>query len=497
MALPTEEERIRRKKIMKGLGMGVPNTDTSWGPWWDKQWKNAEIIKRKYLMQDAGIHVPNTDESWGPWWNEQWEKAITRTKDNDYYGVPSSWNIVRRAINKITGNTTYEAEPQPTGGTIQATDESTGAQIKRTLNNWQHYGDPVRDVTMLLMPDPSKPIKASKAAVKAVPQLVKSVPKLFTKEGAKKVGAKTAKTVIREVPKATVGWVGGKTVDYVSEATTGKSWAENASDKMSSMMGFHIEPIFGEATNPGYGYGYFVGNNFSNLGRYTLDNLRPWGYAFNKEQLGGIGKAFIQPFYKTPPTFFTHRPKWYTSREGTWGGGRAEFLEARFENGANWAGIPEAEVPRVHFARNSDGTVSPTHIHNRTIVGKEDFHRPGQTIVDLDDITLGRVGGDHSDYTYLGDDLAGNSLFQYSDRQRLNPQWKISDRIKNKFNLQEGSKAYNLVHRLGGIDLSPILGYKPFTIEFMYGKQFSPGPIQTTDAILIENANKAFTNPKP
>lgn len=222
MTLPTKEERIRRKKV----------------------------------MQDAGISVPNTDSSWGPWWEEQWKKAITHTKTNDYYGVPSVWNLARRTFDNITGNTTYEAEPQPIGGTIQATDESTGAQIKRTLNNWQHYGDPVRDVTMLLMPDPSKPIKASKAAVKAVPQLVKSVPKLFTKEGAKKVGAKTAETVIREVPRATAGYYSGKGVDKASKAITGKSWAENASDKMSSMMGFHIEPIFGDITNPGYIGGY-------------------------------------------------------------------------------------------------------------------------------------------------------------------------------------------------------------------------------------------------
>lgn len=459
MALPTKEERIRRKKV----------------------------------MQAAGIRVPNTNSSWGPWWEKQWNKAITHTKTNDYYGRPNIGNFILRTLDQATGNTTYKAEPQPIGGTIQATDTSLRAQIKRTLNNWQHEGDPVRDITLLLMPDPSKPIRIGKTVVKAIPSLIKAVPKLFTKEGAKKAGAR----VLKEVPKATAGYVGGKGVDVASEAITGKSWAENAADKMSNIAGFHIEPIFGEAINPGYGYGYFVGNNFSNLGRYTLDNLRPWGYAFNKEQLGGIVKTFIQPFYKTPPTFFTHRPKWSTSRKGTWGGGRDEFLEARFENGANWARIPESEVPRVHFTRNSNGTVSPTHIHNRTIVGKEDFHRPGQTIVELDDITPGRVGGDHSDYTYLGDDLAGNSLFQYSDRQRLNPQWKISDWIKNKFNLQEGSKAYNLVHRLGGIDLSPTLGYKPFTIEFMYGKQFSPGPIQTTDAILIENANKAFTNPKP
>ena len=359
------------------------------------------------------------------------------------------------------------------------------------------------------MPDPSKPVKVGKAAVKStvevMPQLIKAVPRLFTKEGAKEAVKKTVirptKFVAKETPKAAAGYVGGQGVDVASKAITGKSWAENASNKMSSMMGFHIEPIFGEITNPGYAIGYnygnFVTNNFSNLGRYTLDNLRPWGYSFNKEQLGGLGKTIIQPFYKAPPMFFTHRPKWYTSREGTWGGGHNEFLEARFENGANWARIPEAEVPRVHFVKNADGTVSPTHIHNRTIVEKEDFHRPGQTIVELDDITPGMVGGVHSDYTYLGDDLVGNSLFQYSDRQRLNPQWIVSDWVKNMFHLNEGSPIYNIVHKLGSIDLSPALGYKPFDIKFMYGKQFDPKPIQTTDAILIKNAKEAFTNPKP
>ena len=56
---------------------------------------------------------------------------------------------------------------------------------------------------------------------------------------------------------------------------------------MSGIAGFHIEPIVGEITNPGYAIGYnygnFVTNNISNLGRYTLDNLRPWGYLFDKE----------------------------------------------------------------------------------------------------------------------------------------------------------------------------------------------------------------------
>ena len=36
MALPTKEEIIRRKKVMQAAGINVPNTDESWGPWWDE-----------------------------------------------------------------------------------------------------------------------------------------------------------------------------------------------------------------------------------------------------------------------------------------------------------------------------------------------------------------------------------------------------------------------------------------------------------------------------
>ena len=115
MPLPTKEERIRRKKV----------------------------------MQAAGISVPNTDESWGPWWDQQWKKAITHTKDNNYYGTPSVWNLVHRTWDKVTDNTTYKEEPQPIGGTIQAINMSPIAQIKRTLNNWQLKNDPVRDIVLL------------------------------------------------------------------------------------------------------------------------------------------------------------------------------------------------------------------------------------------------------------------------------------------------------------------------------------------------------------
>lgn len=130
------------------------------------------------------------------------------------------------------------------------------------------------------MPDPSKPIKAGRATVKftakAAPQLIKAVPKLFTKEGAKKAGAKVAETIVRETPRAISSHLGGEAVNEVSKAATGKSWAENAADKMSNIAGFHIEPIFGEVTNPGYIGGYKLMDRA--IRRAAFNQITPLSY---------------------------------------------------------------------------------------------------------------------------------------------------------------------------------------------------------------------------
>lgn len=109
-------------------------------------------------MRDAGIKIPNTDESWGPWWDKQWKKATTHKKDNDYYGKPSVWNLIRRTFNDVTGNDTYQAEPLPIGGTLSQTDNSLGARLDRAVTKWQREGDPVRDVVLLAMPGPSSKV---------------------------------------------------------------------------------------------------------------------------------------------------------------------------------------------------------------------------------------------------------------------------------------------------------------------------------------------------
>jgi hypothetical protein len=101
--------------------------------------------------------------------------------------------------------------------------------------------------------------------------------------------------------------------------------------------------------NPGYLYGAKIGNNYSKLGRYVLDNLNPRGYSNHGKE---IFMTLTEPLYKNPPKFFNRRPKWYK-------GGIPD--ETRFENGAIWAQIPEEEVPRKLIVKNADGiTYRPT-----------------------------------------------------------------------------------------------------------------------------------------
>lgn len=139
MALPTKEERIRRKKV----------------------------------LQAAGYSVPNTDDSWGPWWEEYWKKVITHPRDSEYYGRPSFSNFLSRSYDQLVGNTTYEREPLPLGGTLEPTDMSTGAQLRRTWNNWWHEGDPIRDILLLATSGPSKITTAgTTAAAQIAPRLM-------------------------------------------------------------------------------------------------------------------------------------------------------------------------------------------------------------------------------------------------------------------------------------------------------------------------------------
>ena len=165
MALPTKKERIRRKKIMKA----------------------------------AGISVPNTDDSWGPWWDGLWQRSTIHEKNADYYGNPTPLNALLMGIDKLIGNTTYYREPQPIGGTLQATDNSLGAQVKRTLTKWKREGDPIRDITLMLLPggEAQKAATTAGTALKTGIQFVKNHPR----EAVKAVG-NFGKTLLKD---ATIG----------------------------------------------------------------------------------------------------------------------------------------------------------------------------------------------------------------------------------------------------------------------------------------------------
>ena len=123
------------------------------------------------------------------------------------------------------------------------------------------------------------------------------------------------------------------------------------------------------------------------------------------------------------------------------------------------------------YARNSNGT------YRMTQQGTYKYPPvPDNTTIEPDLFTIGGVGGDHSNYQLIVDDISkygnlypkGTKLMLFSDTQQLNPQWYISSGIKNKLNLQKGTSLYNIVDKLGGVPLDRIVGYKPFNIEQYY-----------------------------
>ena len=231
-----------------------------------------EIVRRKKVMRDAGIPTPNIDETWGPWWENRWQNIITHPIEDKYYGEVTFTNFLHQLWDKAVGNKTFKAEPLPIGGTIQATDMSIKAQIGRTLRRWKHEGDPVRDIILFAMPSPDKPIKLGKVVGTIAKGIGNEAVKLFTgqvtKEAAKEAIKEGVKKTIKFVPEAVTSYVAGQAVDKASKTITGKSWADNASKKMSDIVGFQIEPVFGEMTNPGY----YLGQPIVNGGKYVIMN---------------------------------------------------------------------------------------------------------------------------------------------------------------------------------------------------------------------------------
>ena len=195
-------------------------------------------------------------------------------------------------------------------------------------------------------------------------------------------------------------------------------------------------------TNPGYyagfKYGDFLGTNFANRERYVLNYLTPAGYDGHGKELF---KVFTTPFYEKPPKFHNgKKPEWYDKYSRIYG---KQAAENRFQNGAIWANIPEEEIPRTMYIRNSDGTYRLTKEGlNLREDGTLKFPLPEEKDEIFPDLfTIGQVGGEHSNYKFI-DKYRGTpyNLMEFTDAQILNPQWQFTDKIKNKFG--KDSKIY-------------------------------------------------------
>ena len=262
--------------------------------------------------------------------------------------------------------------------------------------------------------------------------------------------------------------VGGKTFDFGTKLVTGKSWADWLSNKTG------LDKEVATMTNPGMiaggAYGGWVGNNFSQLGRYTLNYLDPRGYG---NYLARLKDVYTKPFYAKPPTFYNgKKPRWFGNQ------GFFNDDEIRFQNGAIWAGIPEEEVPRTLIQKNIDGTYrftreaiekvqKSTEIPFEDMVGLKDKStlnglKEGEFITEQDWLTS--VGGEHSDYI-LRQNNPRSLVWEFRDEQKLNPQWQIAMWLKKKFNLSDNSPSLirKGIDKVGGANLSWSLGYKPFT----------------------------------
>ena len=224
---------------------------------------------------------------------------------------------------------------------------------------------------------------------------------------------------------------------------------------------------FGVMSNPGASVGRVlgkIGRNYSKLGRYTLDNLTPAGYGNHIKELFAV---YTKPLYQKPPSFKNGRkPLWYNRYAKSYG---VDAAENRFQNGAIWAQIPEEEIPLTMYVRNSE-----PNSYRMTEKGvpldangnhKYPIEEPGQS---ADIFTMGNVGGEHSGYMSIVDNLCGESLMGFADEQKLNPQWAWASKLKNKFNIKGESKLGKLVDFFGRANLSGLLGYKPFKIKQLY-----------------------------
>ena len=68
------------------------------------------------------------------------------------------------------------------------------------------------------------------------------------------------------------------------------------------------------------------------------------------------------------------------------------------------------------------------------------------------------VGGEHIDFTLKAKNKYGN-LWLYEDEQKLNPQYILTDKIKDLFKIKKGSNPDKFIDYFAKKDLKGLLGF--------------------------------------
>lgn len=367
------------------------------------------LAKQQFLNLN-GIKV-KLDGRWGPWQEQQYRRFTTKNK---HYNV-TPLGFLSYIADKIGGNTTYQEDPSIVSGYRGETKSDNRSNFGRTVDYLlQHNDNPVGYTYQTILP-----------ALAVSTTLVNPIV-----------------TTRAAVPGVLVGGTTSYTLDKFSKDTTGKTteeWAEPVIGKEVSFL-----------ANPGTYIGGKTGYNYKNLGRFVMDNVLPASYNGHGKDFALAYAKALNPFSKVP-RFFNRKPKWY--HKGT----AFTDQDIRFENMAQWAGVPEKEVPRVVTFDNGDGTRGFRRtLSTADILPDADKLEVGQKVTDTD-FQFG-VGGEHSDYTLKAKNEYGN-LWLYEDEQKLNPQYILTDRVKDFFKIKKGSKPDKFIDYFAKKDLKGLLGF--------------------------------------
>ena len=467
------QQNIAKQKYLNKRGIKV-EIGGPWGSWQEEQYNKIKsqehernIAKQRFL-NSRGIKV-KVNGSWGPWQEEQYRKLTSR--DKAYNTTP--YGFLQYLYDSILGDgTTYQEDPLMVNGYVGEIKPDNRSQLGRKLDNkLQHNDNFAGWFYQNVIPS------AGVASFIVNPTI-------------------TARTII---PGTLVGGAASFVANAISKNKTGKTTEELAAPYTGNELSF--------LGNPGNYFGAKTAYNFKNLGRFVVDNVYPASYIghgadFAKAYIKALNPANSLPTFKNG-----RRPKWIQEHANT------PDINLRFENMAEWAGIPEKEVPRKYTISNNspqktykdplvrfffkNDKVDNTRGFTTTAykdpllpeVPKDNMGVPikDKKIIDAD-LVFG-IGGLHSDFTYKGrmkypkkDAQVEGDLWLYEDEQKLNPQYMLADKIKNTFNITKKKNPIltRFIDYFGGKDLKGLLG---FDKDIKY-KQF-----------LLDDGDKVYTIP--